>query len=178
MSYKYIFFARRVIIISLLFHVLFFSYVSRQALIYVSCALVNSFFLPTTYIHVSTQVVKKSMCKTKRKKMIIVTRTHQEKDVLRITLSLISILFFASNLTRMKTKTRIKSPMTIHLSFIDNRDVITTTTDFDTSNNIYEMVRKIHLFFSRKILFFFLRQLFNIMKKVFKPILEFDKLVQ
>jgi hypothetical protein len=31
--------------------------------------------------------------------------------------------------------------MTIHLSFIDNRDVTTTTT-FDTSNNTYQMVRK------------------------------------
>ncbi len=46
--------------------------------------------------------------------------------------------------------------MTIHLSFIDNRDVITTTTTLDTSNNIYQMVRIKHLFsFSKKTKSFF-----------------------
>jgi hypothetical protein len=35
-----------------------------------------------------------------------------------------------------------KGQMTIHLSFVDNRDVTTTTTTLDTSNNIYQMVRE------------------------------------
>jgi hypothetical protein len=70
--------------------------------------------------------------------MSIVTCTHREKDVLRIALSLINSFHFDSKEKRKEEK---KSQMTIHLSFIDNRDVTTTTT-FDTSNNTYQMVRK------------------------------------
>jgi hypothetical protein len=36
----------------------------------------------------------------------------------------------------------MKSQVTIHLSILDNRDVTTTTTTIDTSNNIYQMVSK------------------------------------
>jgi len=82
----------------------------------------------------------------------IVTRTHEKKGVLRIRLTLINIFSRFESKERMKKKIIIKSQMTIHLSFIDNRDVITTTTTLDTSNNIYEMVRKLHLvFFYEKI---------------------------
>jgi len=98
---------------------------------------------------------KKNLCTKQREKESIVTRTHQEKNVLRITLSLINIFSFRVQRKKEKTKRRIKSQMTIHLSFIDNRDVITTTTTLDTSNNIYQMVRIKHFFFKKDEIVFF-----------------------
>jgi hypothetical protein len=94
----------------------------------------------------SSQVVK-NQCAKQRKKVSIVTRTHREKGVLRITLSVINIFSLSE---RREEEKRMKSQMTLHLSFIDNRDVTTTTTTLDISNNIYQMVRKIHLFFFMK----------------------------
>jgi hypothetical protein len=133
-----------------------------------------------TCVYVSFSCSKKNLCEKQREKESIVTRTHEKKNVLRITLSLINI--FSFRVQRKEKKRRregIKSQMTIHLSFIDNRDVITTTTTLDTSNNIYQMVRIKHLFsFSKKTKSFFFRQLFNLMIKVFKPILVFDMLVR
>jgi len=101
---------------------------------------------------------KESMCKTKRKREHCNTHTSREKSITYCFVIDQHFFFISSTKREKKTKRRIISQMTIHLSFIDNRDVITTTTTLDTSNNIYQMVRIKHLFFlfKKDKIFFFL----------------------
>jgi hypothetical protein len=122
MSCKYIyFFIIRAIIISLLFHVLFF-FLCQQALLYVRCALVK-ILLPMTCIYMSAQVVKKNRCAKQREKVSIVTRIHQERERCITYCIVIDQHFHLESKERRKKtaeekkKKNRKDQMTMHLSF-------------------------------------------------------------
>jgi hypothetical protein len=112
----------------------------------VSGELVNG-LLPMTCIYGELSGSKKTYVQNKKKKRSSVTRTHEEKGVLRIILSLINIFHLDSKEREEKkeNKEKYKKSKNYFLSIIDNRDetmTTTTTTTIDRSNKIYQMVRK------------------------------------
>jgi uncharacterized protein YfkK (UPF0435 family) len=120
------------------------------------------------------------MCKIKRRKSEHCnTHTSSERCITYYSVIDQHFSLRVKREKRLERKRNIKKKKeTIHLSIIDNRDVTMTTTTIDTSNNIYEMVRKkANLLFFKKNKEYF-RRLFNLMIKLFKLILVFDMLDQ